>query len=366
MKLSIVILNYNVCFFLELCLESVHKAVRSVEAEVIVVDNNSTDNSCAMVKSRFPNVILIENQNNYGFSKGNNIGVAAAKGEYICILNPDTVIPENVFSTLLNFADKEPDLGLLGCKLVDGRGQFLPESKRNIPYPSVALKKMLGSGKSYYSNHIKPDEDGKVHVLVGAFMLVKRDVYNKVQGFDEDYFMYGEDVDLSYKILNAGFKNYYFGGVTVIHFKGESTLKNIEYAKRFYGAMQIFYKKHFRRNLFFDFIVWLGIKAAFVFRPKESIISPIYRQILIFTKSSKIQLPLEYDKPIRYETDINSSFDDDTLVVFDTQFLNFEKVIQVMEKNSNRLNIMYRFISKSSTFIVGSDSASQRGEVIML
>ncbi len=216
MKLSVVILNYNVKFFLELCLKSVEQAITSIDAEIIVVDNDSLDGSCDMVKQKFPLVRLISNQDNVGFAKANNEGVKAAKGEYICILNPDTVVAEDTFVQLLEFAESKPDLGAIGCKLIDGSGKFLPESKRNVPVVKVALQKIFGNGKNYYANHINVNEIGKVDVLVGAFMLMKKDTYNQVNGFDEDYFMYGEDIDLSYKLLHSGFHNYYYGETTCI------------------------------------------------------------------------------------------------------------------------------------------------------
>ena len=187
MRLSVVILNYNVRYFLELCLKSVEAAIEDIEAEIIVVDNDSSDDSCTMVKELFPNVILIENKENYGFSKGNNIGVAKAKGEYICILNPDTVVAEDTFSRILNFTKTEDHLGIVGCQLIDGSGHFLLESKRNVPKPKVALKKLLGNSNSYYANHVETNSIGEVDILVGAFMLVKKQVYDIVGGFDEEY-----------------------------------------------------------------------------------------------------------------------------------------------------------------------------------
>lgn len=258
MKLSVVILNYNVRFFLELCLHSVRAATSNIESEIIVVDNNSTDGSCDMVKQLFPEVILIENKVNLGFSKGNNQGVEKSQGEYLCILNPDTVVAENTFIQLLNFSKTKENIGIVGCKLIDGIGKFLPESKRNIPVVKVALQKIRGKSKNYYAKHIQEEDVAKVDILVGAFMFMKRSVYKILKGFDEDYFMYGEDIDLSYKAMKEGFNNYYFGPSTVIHFKGESTLKDANYTKRFYDAMQIFYKKHFKSNFVFDTIVFWG------------------------------------------------------------------------------------------------------------
>ena len=154
MKLSVIILNYNVKYFLELCLRSVETAISNIDAEIIVVDNNSEDGSCYMVKDLFPNVKLIENKENYGFSKGNNIGVSQAKGDYLCILNPDTVVAEDTFLKLLEFSENKIKLGIVGCKLINGRGEFLPESKRKIPYVNAAFKKLIGNTDDYYANNI--------------------------------------------------------------------------------------------------------------------------------------------------------------------------------------------------------------------
>ena len=214
MQLSVIILNYNVRCFLELCVLSVQNAIQNIEAEIIVIDNNSPDDSCEMMKQRFPNVKLIENKENSGFPKGNNIGVAIAQGEYICILNPDTVVAEDTFTKVLAFAKKQKDIGIVGVKLIDGMGNFLPESKRGIPTPFVAFTKITGLYKifpktfgKYYAQHLSENETGKAEILVGAFMLMKRELYNEIGGFDENCFMYSDDIDLSYSALEKGKTN---------------------------------------------------------------------------------------------------------------------------------------------------------------
>jgi len=259
MQLSVIILNYNVRYFLELCVSSVQNAIQNIDAEIIVVDNNSQDDSCAMMKQRFPNVKLIENKENSGFPKGNNIGVAIANGEYICILNPDTVVAEDTFTKVLAFAKKQEDLGIVGVKLIDGTGNFLPESKRGIPTPFVAFTKITGLYKifsksfgKYYAQHLSENETGKVEILVGAFMLMKRDLYNEIGGFDEKCFMYSDDIDLSYMVLQKGKSNYYFHETSVIHYKGESTFRDGTYMKRSREAMNFFYKKHFKVSFLFS------------------------------------------------------------------------------------------------------------------
>ncbi|WP_282031496.1 glycosyltransferase family 2 protein [Winogradskyella eximia] len=364
MKLSVIILNYNVRYFLELCLKSVEAAIANIDAEIIVIDNNSPDESCTMVKQLFPSVKLIENKENSGFSKGNNIGVAQAKGEYLCILNPDTVVAEDTFTKLIDFTDTKNNLGIVGCQLIDGKGKFLPESKRNVPTPKVSLKKVLGDASDYYANHIPIENTGKVDILVGAFMWLKRDVYESVGGFDEAYFMYGEDIDLSYKVLKAGYDNYYFGETTVIHFKGESTLKDIKYAKRFYGAMQIFYKKHFKQNLIFNAVVGLGIKLAYLLRkPPEEIKTKSDRSYLYIKNSppaleKQLPMPIEISEVLKDKIKINS------MLVYDFNMLKVNTVIKDMKHKSIQENIVFRFLPKSSKFIIGSDSATNRGEVL--
>jgi GT2 family glycosyltransferase len=351
-------------YFLELCLKSVEAAIEDIEAEIIVVDNNSPDDSCQMVSELFPSVRLIANKENAGFSKGNNIGVAEAKGEYLCILNPDTIVAEDTFLKLIRFTDGQQNLGIVGCQLIDGQGKFLPESKRNIPSPSVALKKMLGDDKDYYANHLEIDSIGEVEILVGAFMFLKKDVYDAVDGFDEDYFMYGDDIDLSYKVLKAGYDNYYFGETTIIHFKGESTLRDVTYAKRFFGAMQIFYKKHFKRNIIFNAIVWLGVKLAFWLRKSHHSLKIESKSTVVFSSGIESSLENQLPKPVAIETGITDKIHENTMIIYDFNLLKIKDVIVHMKKKSEQRNIVYRFLAKNSKFILGSDSSINRGEIL--
>ena len=339
-------------------------AIADIDAEIIVVDNNSSDDSCAMVKELFPTVSLIENKENSGFSKGNNLGVAQAKGEYLCILNPDTVVAEDTFTKLIDFTDSKDNLGIVGCQLIDGKGKFLPESKRNVPTPKVSLKKVLGNASDYYANHIAIENTGKVDILVGAFMWLKKDVYESVGGFDEAYFMYGEDIDLSYKVLKSGYDNYYFGETTVIHFKGESTLKDIKYAKRFYGAMQIFYKKHFKQNLVFNAVVGLGIKLAYLTRRAPKKINIKSERSYVYIKSSQFALEKQLPKPIEISEILHGKIKNNSMLVYDFNMLKVNAVIRDMKHKSIQENIVFRFLPKSSKFIIGSDSATNRGEVL--
>ncbi len=265
MQLSIIVVNYNVKYFLEHCLLSVFRACEKLEAEVFVVDNASTDGSVAMVRERFPQAVLMANTENVGFAKANNQAVAVARGEYILYLNPDTILPEDALQKCYAYMQAHPEAGALGCRLVDGTGAFLPESKRGFPSAAVAFYKISGlSGlfprsrrfNQYHLGYLPEHETHAVDVLVGCFMFCRKSVIDTVGSFDETYFMYGEDIDLSYRIKQAGYENVYFPDTTVIHYKGESTKKgSLNYVRMFYQAMIIFAKKHFASSQ----------KQAFVF-----------------------------------------------------------------------------------------------------
>ncbi len=350
-------------YFLELCIKSVQAAIADLDAEIIVVDNHSSDDSCQMVKQLFPQVTLIQNKQNVGFSKGNNIGVAQAKGNYVCILNPDTVVAEDTFKKCLDYAEDIPDLGILGCQLIDGRGHFLPESKRNIPTPLVSIKKILGISNTYYANHLRPSDTGKVDVLVGAFMLLKKEVYDAVDGFDEDYFMYGEDIDLSYKVLKAGYQNVYFGATTILHYKGESTLKDEIYAKRFYGAMQLFYNKHFKSNPVFDLIVWMGIQfSRFIHKSPKQIDYKISDYALLSDYLDfKVKLPFQFEV-VKHINNVSTN----SQLIFDGNSINYKDIINNLAASDKEKSITFRILPAAAEFIIGSDSSQQRGEVLLL
>lgn len=258
MKLSVIIVNYNVRYFLEQCLHAALKASRGISTEIFVVDNDSVDGSCQMVSEKFPEVTLIANTENLGFSKANNQAIRLAAGDYILLLNPDTVVEEDSFQKIIRFMDEHPEAGGLGVKMIDGKGRFLPESKRGLPTPAVAFWKIFGISRlfprskrfgRYHLGHLDPDHIHEIEILAGAFMLLRRTALDKVGLLDEDYFMYGEDIDLSYRITQGGYKNYYFPETTIIHYKGESTKKgSINYVRVFYNAMIIFARKHFSKG----------------------------------------------------------------------------------------------------------------------
>lgn len=242
-----------------------------MDAEIIVVDNNSSDNSIAYLTPNFPAVTFIENKENTGFAKACNQGLANAKGENILFLNPDTIVPEDCFVKCISFFENHSDAGALGIKMLDGSGNFLKESKRSFPSPSTSLYKLFGLSKlfphskifsRYHLGHLSENENNEVDVLAGAFMMIKKEVLTITGSFDETFFMYGEDVDLSYRIQKAGFKNYYFADSAIIHFKGESTRKgSMNYVRMFYNAMSIFVRKHYggTKAGLFNFLIHVAI-----------------------------------------------------------------------------------------------------------
>lgn len=281
MKLSIIIVNYNVKYFLEQCLNSIFASITDFDYEIIIVDNNSSDHSIPYLQSRFSqtNLHYIINDNNPGFSKANNQAIRQAKGEYLLILNPDTVLGEHVLLNVIRFLDQNPQAGAVGVKMINGYGQFLAESKRSVPSPWVSFCRLSGLqavfpksrifGK-YNLLYLNKDSINEVPVLAGAFMMIRYCTINQTGAFDEDFFMYGEDIDLSFRIEQAGYKNYYLPE-KIIHYKGESTDKNnLKYIKAFYEAMLIFYKKHYTdSNRLLYSLICASVKLKLYFSGKK-------------------------------------------------------------------------------------------------
>jgi GT2 family glycosyltransferase len=297
-KLSVIIVNYNVKFFLEQTLLSVRKACDGIAHEIFVVDNHSADGSAAVIRNKFPEIKLIENKENTGFAKANNQAIKLASGEYILLLNPDTVVEEDTFQKCVSFMDSHSDAGALGVKMVDGKGKFLPESKRAFPSPEVAFYKAFGLSSlfphskifgKYHLGYLNENEMHEVEVLAGAFMFIRKKVLDETGLLDEDFFMYGEDVDLSYRIIKAGYKNYYFPGARIIHYKGESTKKgSLNYVKMFYQAMIIFTRKHISGGsrgsliLFLKIAIYLRALFAIISRTFKNIALPIWDAVSIY------------------------------------------------------------------------------------
>lgn len=272
MDLSVIIVSYNVKTYLDQCLRSVQRASENLKVEVIVIDNCSKDDTLKHIKNEFPWVQCIENKVNLGFGKANNIGAKKAIGDYVLYLNPDTVVGENNFKLALNQFNEHPNLGSLGCRMIDGTGNFLPESKRGFPTPLVAIYRLFGLARlfpkskrwaGYYMGHIDESENAAVEIHCGAWMMLSRQALIKSVGFDEDFFMYGEDIDLSHRIGKFGFETRYFSDSPVIHYKGESTKHDSwAYVKNFHVAMDIFAKKHFTSGAkAFSILIRTGIYA---------------------------------------------------------------------------------------------------------
>jgi GT2 family glycosyltransferase len=255
MDLSVIIVSYNVRAFLEQSLLSVRKASRGISAEVIVTDNNSSDGSCEMVEKNFPDVRLIRNTVNVGYAAANNQAIREASGRYILLLNPDTIVGEDTFSKCLSFMDNNPDAGALGVMMVDGRGRYLPESKRALPSPGAAFFKMTGfhhifprSGifNRYYHGDLDKTKISRIEVIAGAFMFLRKEAVIKTGLLDEEFFMYGEDIDYSLRLIKAGYKNYYYPETRIVHFKGCSTRqKKLRAVIWFYKAMAVYVRKHY-------------------------------------------------------------------------------------------------------------------------
>lgn len=269
MKLSVVIVNYNVKHYLEQCLNSVCKAVGNVpSAEVIVVDNASSDGSVEYIRERFPHINLIASDKNLGFARANNLAIRQSKGEYVLLLNPDTIVAENTFAHFVDFMDKHPDAGACGAYMLHTDGTFALESRRGLPTPFVAFCKMSGLTSlfpkshifgRYYMRYLDESEINPIEIVSGAYMFLRREALDKAGLLDEDFFMYGEDIDLSYRILKSGYRNYFVPS-PILHYKGESTEKSsYRYTHTFYQAMQLFFRKHYSH---YSIMVSLPISLA--------------------------------------------------------------------------------------------------------
>lgn len=263
MKLSVVIVNYNVRLLLEECIKSVENALDGIEGDIFVVDNNSSDGSVEYIRERFPKVHIIANKENLGFARANNQAIRMTDAEYILLLNPDTVVYENTLQGCLDFMDANPEAGGVGVRMLTREGKVAPESRRAVPTPWVAFLKMLGLTSRYYMSHLPWDKPGRIEVVSGAFCMLRHKALDQIGLLDEDFFMYGEDIDLSYRLLKGGWQNWYLP-YDIIHYKGESTQKSsFRYVHVFYQAMLIFFRKHYSH---LSFLISLPIQTAIYFR----------------------------------------------------------------------------------------------------
>ena len=276
MKLSVVIVSYNVRELLTACIYSVVKASEGIDAEVFVVDNKSADDTVEVISRDYPWIHLINNKENLGFSKANNIAIRQSEGEYVLLLNPDTVVAEGTLRGVVEFMDQHPEAGGAGVRMHNADGTLAPESRRAVPTPLVAARKMLGFTKRYYMSNLPWDKPGKIEVVSGAFMMLRRKAIDQVGLLDEDFFMYGEDIDLSYRLLKGGWQNWYLP-LDIIHYKGQSTQKSdFRYVHVFYQAMLIFFRKHYSHLSFF---FTLPVKVAIYFRASLALADLIRKKL---------------------------------------------------------------------------------------
>ena len=276
MKLSVIIVNYNVRPYLTACLDSVQRALEGIESEVFVVDNNSDDDSVEVINRNYTWVHLINNRENLGFSKANNIAILQAQGDYILLLNPDTVVAEDTLKSAIDFMDQNPKAGGAGVRMHNADGTLAPESRRAIPTPFVAARKMLGFTKRYYMSYLSWDAPAQIEVVSGAFMLLRHKAIYEVGMLDEDFFMYGEDIDLSYRLLQGGWQNWFLP-YDIVHYKGQSTSKSdFRYVHVFYQAMLIFFRKHYSHLSFF---FSLPVKVAIYFRASLALVDIVRKKL---------------------------------------------------------------------------------------
>lgn len=304
MTLSVIIVNYNVKYFLKQCLASVFGSKKeladgtTLSLDVWVVDNDSVDGSIDMVCRDFPQVHVIENHENVGFARANNMALSKSTGDYLLLLNPDTVVENDTFVRCVDFMMQHADCGGLTVKMVDGKGNFLRESKRGFPSPAASFYKIAGLTRlfphskrfaAYYMGHLGEDDVNEIEILPGAFLMLRREVYDKIGGLDETYFMYGEDIDYSWSIKLAGWKNYYLPTTRIIHYKGESTRKgSMNYVYTFYNAMAIFVRKYFSGkdarlfNLLLQVAIWLRATLAWMQRIAQRVAVPLADFLLAY------------------------------------------------------------------------------------
>ncbi len=391
-KISVIIVSYNACAFLELCLWSIQKALAVHEAEILLIDNQSGDNTLKMVTEKFPFVKIIENTVNLGFGRANNKALHVATGDIALLLNPDTIIPEDTFPKIISHYQKYPDCGGLGVKMINGAGEFLPESKRGIPTIGRSLGKLtklykvfpfIDSIKGYYSTSVKTDECKDVEILSGAFMAFPLKQLKESFFFNERFFMYGEDIDLSFRLMEQYGKNYYDGQLPIIHFKGESTPTNSDMLYHFYNAMWIFYDIHFKASnkSFVNLIVKSSIRLI-IFISK--LILPLRRKkqekkqqhgtsaktLIIQSNNHKLTQKLKEKYPeatINYATKDSLStinYDKNTHILFDLASTNPKSIISLISQINSKAT--FGFISPRQDFILYSGDSNKKGQIIPL
>lgn len=398
MELSIIVVNYNVRYFLQVCLESLQAASQHIESEIIVVDNASTDGSVDMIRAHFPSVNLIANSENVGFGRACNQALAQTKGCYVLFVNPDTLVGESLLSDALKVFQKDAKIGAVGVCLLDGNGQVLRESKRSIPSLWSAFTKFSGLSdvfestaffNGYYAPGLNYDESGDIEVLPGAFMLIRRKVLDTLDGFDPRFFMYAEDIDLSYRITKAGYIIRYVGELHVIHFKGESTQKSLtSYTNTFYHSMRLFIRKY-TGELYSPLVAGLlqgivrGIEGVQMlqkrfFSRKKTKEKPLFPENLyVLTDETKLTVALsaylasmqikeildggfgEAPFYLRYLPSYLHSFPDTSLIL-DFRSMSFDQIVDVWKRERNS---PFYVVDGENSFFISSHNKENQGEV---
>jgi len=345
--------------------------------EIFVVDNHSTDESIEYLQNKFQRIKFIDNEENTGFAKANNLALSKAIGKYILFLNPDTIIAEDSIATCISFMESKLRAGAVGVRMIDGHGDFLKESKRGFPSPWAAFCKLSGLTAafshsrlfaSYYLGHLSEHENNPVAILSGAFMVIRKEVLDKTGGFDEQFFMYAEDIDLSYRIQQAGFVNYYIADTTIIHFKGESTKKNLQYVKLFYKAMDQFMRKHINGPSLFLFFMKMAVwfrsrlaSVAYLFHRKDK--NKKYHQSFLEGDKKNID-QLKPLLPTIGRTIAPNAEESDEIILCEGDRFSFKEIIEQIQQKKQLVSI--KIHAANSHSIVGSDYKDRNGESIAI
>lgn len=393
MKLTVIIVNYNVKFFVEQCLDSLERALDGIDSEVFVVDNHSSDGSIEYLKPRFPKVIFIESNHNLGFARANNMAIRQAEGQYVLLLNPDTFVGEQTIKQTIEFMDQHPKAGGAGVKMFNTDGTKALESRRGLPTPLTSFYKMCGLcskfpesrrfGK-YYMGYLSWDKPERIDIISGAFCLMRKEALDKAGHLDEDFFMYGEDIDLSYRLLKAGYDNWYLP-LPILHYKGESTHKSsFRYVHVFYQAMLIFFKKHYGHMRLW---VTLPIKAAIYVRSAMALVSMLTdkaKKSLGFVDTKRkfrkyvfigTDQMLGQCRQIAYKKGLDATFhladeniqqhghnalqlDDKSqlVVVYDLQLFSYEKVLAIMSTKPDKQITLGTFNANNGIIITHKET----------
>ena len=350
MKLSIVIVSYNAPKHLEICLDSCQEALKNCEGEIIVVDNNSSEIDFESLKKIYPTIKYLLQTENLGFAKANNIGVENALGDYILILNPDTIIPEDIFLKLIDFHQSKDKIGLVGVRLIDTNGNFHPESKRNIPTAKNSFSKLFkrlnkSTSNNYYKLEVDEFETAPCEILVGAFMFTTKQIYQEIGGFDARYFMYGEDIDISYSAELAGYTNYYKGDITVLHYKGESTKRDKKYFKIFFEAMMIFLAKYYKDN-------WLNYQVLRAGIAVKYCVEMIKFNLSNQSNQQKVEVNKNELNWINQLSELKNQSKQN--IVLDAERFSYKEILSIISQY-NSSNTSFYIHPKNKNYVIGDD-----------